>query len=102
LPECLCDSHVEIALWWRRLLWEIAQEQIEPRRPRTCPRVLKHQVSNYGKKHPHHRGPNQAQIIPGTGGYDYLNSIGIWRQLADADNDQINGTAPRRAGYRPL
>jgi hypothetical protein len=38
------------------LLWEIGEQRIEPRRPRINPRVVKHQVSNYAKKHPHHRG----------------------------------------------
>jgi hypothetical protein len=45
-----------LALWYRRLLWEISAQTIEPRRPRIHPRVVKHQVSNYSKKQPHHRG----------------------------------------------
>lgn len=40
---------------YRRLICEIAHERLEPRRNRINPRVVQHQVSNYGKKHPHHR-----------------------------------------------
>jgi len=55
LPECDSSSAATVAAWYRRLLWEIGQERLEPRRNRVNPRVVKHQVSNYGKKHPHHR-----------------------------------------------
>ena len=55
LPECDSRNRDSFAAWFRRLLWEIAQEKIEPRRNRINPRVVKHQVSNYAKKHPHHR-----------------------------------------------
>lgn len=55
LPECDSRSGESFAAWWRRVLWEISLERVEPRRNRINPRVVKHQVSNYGKKHPHHR-----------------------------------------------
>ncbi len=56
LPECDSRSAESFATWWRRLLWEVALERVEPRRNRINPRVVKQQVSNYAKKHPHHRG----------------------------------------------
>jgi len=55
LPECDSSSPESFAAWYRRLLWEISLERVEPRRNRINPRVVKHQVSNYAKKHPHHR-----------------------------------------------
>ena len=55
LPECDSTNAASFAAWYRRLLWEIAQERLEQRRNRINPRVVKHQVSNYAKKHPHHR-----------------------------------------------
>jgi hypothetical protein len=55
LPECDSANAQSLAAWYRRLLWEIGQERLVPRRNRINPRVVKHQVSNYGKKHPHHR-----------------------------------------------
>ena len=55
LPECDSDNADTFAAWFGRLMWEIAQERLEPRRNRINPRVVKHQVSNYAKKHPHHR-----------------------------------------------
>ena len=61
LPECASCQPAALALWYRRLLWEISGQTIEPRRPRINPRVVKHQVSNYAKKHPHHRGVPSAR-----------------------------------------
>lgn len=55
LPECDSVNPESFNAWYRRLLWEIAHERLEPRRNRINPRVVKHQVSNYAKKHPHHR-----------------------------------------------
>ena len=55
LPECeSAEPHLSGA-WYERLILEIQQEKIEPRRNRVNPRVVKRQVSNYAKKHPHHR-----------------------------------------------
>ena len=56
LPECDARSEESFAAWLKELLWEIGQDRVEPRRPRVNPRVAKRQVSNYAKKHPHHRG----------------------------------------------
>jgi len=61
LPECASCQPAALALWYRRLLWEISGQTIEPRRPRINPRVVKHQVSNYAKKHPYHRGTPSAR-----------------------------------------
>jgi hypothetical protein len=61
LPECASRQPEALALWYRCLLWEIRAQTIEPRRPRINPRVVKHQVSNYAKKHPHHRGVPSAR-----------------------------------------
>ena len=55
LPECDTASAGSFAAWYRRLIWEIGLERLEPRRNRINPRVVKHQVSNYAKKQPHHR-----------------------------------------------
>ena len=62
LPECVHRHGVALTVWFRRLLAEIAAYRLEPRRPRINPRVVKHQISKYAKKHPHHRGlPSQRQ-----------------------------------------
>src|SRR5262245_22182963 len=61
LPECASRQPERLAGWYRRLLWEISEQTIEPRRCRINPRVVKHQVSNYAKKHPHHRGQPSAR-----------------------------------------
>ena len=55
LPECDSRDPSAFVAWWERLIWEIGREILEPRRHRVNPRVVKHQVSNYAKKHPHHR-----------------------------------------------
>lgn len=55
LPECDSRQPASFTAWWQRLIGEIGWEIIEPRRNRINPRVVKHQVSNYAKKHPHHR-----------------------------------------------
>jgi hypothetical protein len=54
LPECPRSSTGR-NLWWQRLLEEIAEEQIPPRRNRVNPRVIKRQQSKWPKKRPHHR-----------------------------------------------
>lgn len=55
LPECDGRNPALFAEWYERLIAEIGTEQIEPRRNRINPRVVKHQASNYAKKHPRHR-----------------------------------------------
>ncbi len=55
LPECeSAKPHTDLE-WYERLIAEIQMETIEPRRNRINLRVVKHQVSNYAKKHDHHR-----------------------------------------------
>jgi len=61
LPECAGRDTAALNHWYRRLLWEISEQGLEPRRPRVNPRVVKHQVSNYAKKHPRHRGLPSAR-----------------------------------------
>jgi hypothetical protein len=61
LPECDTTSAAVFTAWYRRLLWEISTERLEPRRNRINPRVVKHQVSNYARKHPHHRPSPQLR-----------------------------------------
>jgi hypothetical protein len=55
LPEC--DSHTSETFdhWLDRLLWEMQQEIIPPRRNRINPRVIKRKMSKWKKKRPHHR-----------------------------------------------
>jgi hypothetical protein len=43
------------ARWWDRLISEIAEEKIEPRRNRINPRVIKKKMSKWPKKRPEHR-----------------------------------------------
>jgi hypothetical protein len=54
LPECP-PRPKDRDLWWDRLLEEIAEEQIPPRRNRINPRVIKRQQSQWPKKRPCHR-----------------------------------------------
>jgi len=55
LPECDSRTPESFAEWYARLLWEIGQEQIEPRRNRINPRVVKRKMSKFKKKRPMHR-----------------------------------------------
>ena len=61
LPECESSHPVCLAIWYRCLLAELAQERIEPRRNRINPRVVKRKMSKFGKKRPHHRGPSRLR-----------------------------------------
>lgn len=45
--------------WYRRLIEEVGEEIIEPRRNRINPRVIKRKISGWEKKKPHHRHPPQ-------------------------------------------
>lgn len=54
LPECP-PTPVGRAFWWQRLLEEIAEEQLPPRRHRINPRVIRRQQSKWPKKRPCHR-----------------------------------------------
>ena len=55
LPECATQTPESVAEWYAALLWEIGQEQIEPRRNRINPRVVKRKMSKFAKKRPMHR-----------------------------------------------
>jgi hypothetical protein len=54
LPQCP-RSHRLQPRWWSELIAEIALEQIEPRRNRINPRVIKRKMSKWMKKRPKHR-----------------------------------------------
>ena len=56
LPECDNATPQSLERWYKCLLWEMAQEQIEPRRNRINPRVVKRKMSKFAKKRPQHRG----------------------------------------------
>jgi hypothetical protein len=55
LPECDNRTPVSLQRWYEGLLWEMGQEQIEPRRNRINPRVVKRKMKHFMKKRPHHR-----------------------------------------------
>jgi hypothetical protein len=56
LPEYPSGVGVSLQQWYQGLLWEMRQEQIEPRRNRVNPRVVKVKMSKFPRKRPHHRG----------------------------------------------
>jgi hypothetical protein len=60
LPECP-RSRTGVRRWYADLLAEIAEEQLDPRRDRVNPRVIKRQVSAWPKKRAHHRETPQPQ-----------------------------------------
>jgi hypothetical protein len=55
LPECTDRSPEQFQTWYQRLLAEMSQEQLPPRRNRINPRVVKRKMSKFLKKRPHHR-----------------------------------------------
>lgn len=55
LPECASGSVEAWQGWYERLLKEVAQERLPPRRNRVNPRVVKRKLSKYPKKRPEHR-----------------------------------------------
>lgn len=55
LPECDTRTPQTFQAWYEGLLWEMQQEQIEPRRNRINPRVIKQKMSKWKKKRPEHR-----------------------------------------------
>lgn len=57
LPELVQATPIGIEEWLRRLLWEMQNEQIEPRRNRVNPRVVKRKMSKFAKKRLEHRRP---------------------------------------------
>ena len=58
LPECPASERGG-QRWYRRLVQEVAEEVIEPRRHRINPRVIKRKMSKWPKKRPIHRHPPQ-------------------------------------------
>jgi hypothetical protein len=57
LPECDTRTPASLNQWYRALLAEMLTEQIEPRRNRINPRVIKRKMSKWNKKQPYHRHP---------------------------------------------
>ena len=55
LPECDSRTPPSLQAWYDSLLWEMGREQIEPRRNRINPRVIKQKMSKWKKKRPEHR-----------------------------------------------
>jgi hypothetical protein len=55
LPECDSRTPQTLQQWYENLLWEMGQEQTEPRRNRTNPRVIKRKMSKWLKKSAKHR-----------------------------------------------
>ncbi len=56
LPEA---PQVDTETWYRRLLREVADQRLRPRRDRWYPRVIKRKMSNWKKKRPEHQNPPQ-------------------------------------------
>ena len=56
LPEYDSRTAASLQQWYEGLLWEMRQEQLEPRRNRVNPRVVKVKMSKFKKKRPEHRG----------------------------------------------
>ncbi len=57
LPECDARTPQTLQRWYQGLLWELGREQIEARRNRINPRVVKRKMSKFKKKRPEHRRP---------------------------------------------
>jgi Insertion element 4 transposase N-terminal/Transposase DDE domain len=57
LPECDSRTGQSFTEWCESLLWELSQEQTEPRRNRINPRVIKQKMSKWPKKRSQHRHP---------------------------------------------
>ena len=60
LPECV-RAPGETQRWYQRLVQEIAEEILPPRRNRINPRVIKQKMSKWPKKRTHHRHPPQPK-----------------------------------------
>jgi hypothetical protein len=58
LPECPASQR-GCQRWYRRLVQEVTEEIIPPRRNRINPRVIKRKMSKWPKKRPLHRRPPQ-------------------------------------------
>ena len=55
LPECDSRTPQSFHEWYEALLHEMSREQVEPRRNRINPRVIKRKMKNWMKKRPEHR-----------------------------------------------
>jgi len=55
LPECDTRTGQSVEDWYQALLGELRTEQIEPRRNRVNPRVIKRKMSRWPKKRPEQR-----------------------------------------------
>lgn len=62
LPECV-SAPGETQRWYQRLVQEIAEEILPPRRNRINPRVIKQKMSKWPKKRAHHRHPPQPKKL---------------------------------------
>ena len=60
MPECP-KSEPALRQWYEDLLREIAQEQLDRRRDRVNPRVVKRKMSKWAKKRPSHRNYPQPK-----------------------------------------
>jgi Insertion element 4 transposase N-terminal/Transposase DDE domain len=56
LPECDARTPLTLSQWYAALLSEMSKEDIEPRRNRVNPRVVKQKMSKFKKKRRCHRG----------------------------------------------
>jgi len=61
MPECRASSATSLTEWYEALLWEMSREQLEPRRNRINPRVVKQKMSKWKKKRPEHFHPPPLQ-----------------------------------------
>lgn len=57
LPECDARTANAFTAWHQRLLAELREERLPPRRNRVNPRVIKRKMAKWPKKHPTHRHP---------------------------------------------
>ena len=57
LPECDSRTPATLSQWYEALLREMQTEQIEARRNRINPRVIKRKMSKWMKKRAEHRRP---------------------------------------------
>jgi hypothetical protein len=82
LAEYSSGAGVSLQQWYEALLGEMRQEQIEPRRNRVNPRVVKVKMSKFPKKRPEHRGIPPSSLAASLcryGSYGYLNGIAAKR-----------------------
>ena len=61
VPECDSRTAATLMQWYEALLREMQSEQIEGRRNRINPRVIKRKMSKWPKKRPQHRRPPRLQ-----------------------------------------